>query len=146
MSFHHNYGWTLDYHHQNQQPAVLALLEFRADSSSLMLKFAERAVSVVNVLFNPCIDVFIARAWFLFKGALETHSSRKAVLLAGLVLVETIFVASVPYFFSKFQALRLEFVKIVFSIMSSHLNFICLLIFSRRRTADSLSWSELNLS
>jgi hypothetical protein len=93
-----------------------------------MLKFAGKAGSVVSVLFNPRIDDFVARAWFLSIRVLETHSSQEAMLLAVTVLGGTICGASVPHFFSRFQALRLECVKFVFSTMSSHLNtFIQLL-------------------
>jgi hypothetical protein len=73
-------------------------------------------------------------------GALETHSSQKAMLLAVTVLGGTICGASVPNIFSRFQALRLmESVKFVFSSMSSYLDFICSFNFSRRRKAESFS-------
>jgi hypothetical protein len=54
---HMNSGYT-----PSEPAAVPSLTDFRADSSSLMLKFAERARSVVSVLFNPRIDDFVARA------------------------------------------------------------------------------------
>jgi hypothetical protein len=63
-----------------------------------MMKFAKRAGSVVSVLFNPRIDDFVARAWFLSIGALETHSIREAMLLAVIVLGGTICGASVHNF------------------------------------------------
>jgi hypothetical protein len=58
-------------------------------------------------------------------GALETHSSRKAMLLAVTVLGGTIWGASVPNFFIRFQALRLGMCEVgffdnVFSIFFVH--------------------------
>jgi hypothetical protein len=42
--------------------AVSGLKDLRADSSSLMLKFSERAGLAVSVLLSQRIDVFVVRA------------------------------------------------------------------------------------
>jgi hypothetical protein len=66
--------------------AIPSLTDFGADSSSLMLKFAEKAGWVVSVLFNSRCDDFDARAWFFSIGTLETHISREAMLVAVTIL------------------------------------------------------------
>jgi hypothetical protein len=106
--FHYNYGWTPDIHHRNEQP-------FRVwqTSEQILVHCLRREPDRSSAVSNPRMVDFGARAWFLSIGALKTHRSREAMLLAVTVLCETICGTSVPNYFSRFQALRLECVMFV---------------------------------